>query len=241
MNTMPTTEALKAELAAILTRVRRRWRLRRALLGTLWFLIAFSGVALLAALTVDALRFAPQIVSAARVAVYIVCAGALLYFIARPVFQRVTDRRLALYVEEHEPSLGMALASATEIPDGARDGNSAVLERGLLEHTLDACHQVADGRGVDAARLRRNGLLVALGVAGMLLMASLAPPTLRQALQLVFLPTANAAFVNPYRLLVEPGDILVSRGTDQLIVARTQGFEPREVALLTRFGGDGEG
>jgi hypothetical protein len=57
-------------------------------------------------------------------------------------------------------------------------------------------------------------------------------------LQLVFFPPASAAFVNPYALIVEPGDVLVSKGTEQLIVARAQGFEPRQVSILTRFGGD---
>ena len=126
MNTTTTTEALKAELAAILGGVRRRRRLRRAFLGTVWFLIAFTGVALLAALTVDAWRFAPEVVIVARIASYLLGAGALLYFVALPVLQRVSDGRLALYVEEHEPSLAMALASATEI--AAQAGEQDIVE-----------------------------------------------------------------------------------------------------------------
>ena len=43
MSAMPGTASLKAELAAILVRVRRRWRLRRALLGAVWFLAAGAG------------------------------------------------------------------------------------------------------------------------------------------------------------------------------------------------------
>jgi hypothetical protein len=238
MNTTTTTEALKAELAAILGGVRRRRRLRRAFLGTVWFLIAFTGVALLAALTVDAWRFAPEVVIVARIASYLLGAGALLYFVALPVLQRVSDGRLALYVEEHEPSLAMALASATEI--AAQAGESAVLERALLQQTVNACHDIDDGRAVDGAKLRRNGLLAALALAAVVLLASLVPSNLRQALQLVLFPPAGGEFINPYLLDVEPGDILVSKGADQLIVARTEGFEPKEVALLTRFGSDGE-
>ncbi len=240
MNITPTTSRLNAELAVILTRVRRRWRLRRALLGTVWFLSACAGAGLLAAFTVDAWRFAPEVVSGARIASYLVCAGALIYFLGIPFFQRVTDRRLALYVEEREPSLGMALASATELQDGAGNGNSPALERGLLEQSLVACRKVDEGRRVDAAKLRRNALLVALSVAIIVLIADLIPPNLRHALQLVFFPRTSAASVSPYHLSVEPGDVLVSRGADQLIVARAQGFEPEEVALLTRFGGSDE-
>jgi len=242
MNTVTSTDTLKAELAAILARVRRRWRWRRALLGTVWFLAVFSAVALLGALTVDAWRFAPEVVVAVRIGIYVLCAGALLYFVALPILQRVSDERLALYVEEREPSLGMALASATEIAGDARHStdHSAVLERGLLEQTVNACHAVDDGRAVDGAKLRRNGLLAALAVAAVLLLASLTPTNLRQALQLVLFPAAGGEFVNPYLLSVEPGDILVSKGADQLIIARAEGFEPREVTLLTRFDGDDE-
>ena len=238
MNTMLTSTELKAGLAAILTRIRRRWRLRRLLLGTFWCLIAFAGVALLAVFTVDAWRFAPEVVTTARIVSYTICAGALLYFVALPLFQRVTDRRLALYVEEREPSLGMALASATELAGNGAD--SSVLERGLLQKTLTACHDIADGRRVDAAKLRRNGLLVALSIAAIVLIADLLPANLRYGFQLVFLPATSVASVNPYLLTVEPGDILVSRGADQLIIARAQGFEPEEVTLLTRFGNDDE-
>ena len=164
MKITSTTSRLNAEMATILTRVRRRWRLRRALLGAVWFLSACAGAGLLAAFTVDAWHFAPEVVTGARIASYLVCAGALVFFLGIPFFQRVTDRRIALYVEEREPSLGMALASAMEIEDSAGNGNSPALERGLLEQTLVACREVDEGRRVDAAKLRRNALLVALVV-----------------------------------------------------------------------------
>jgi hypothetical protein len=233
---MSTTAALKAELAAILVRVRRRWRLRRALLGAVWFLSACVIVGLIAAGIVNAWRFAPEVVGGARIASYLVVAIALLCFIGVPLLKRVSDRRLALYVEEHEPSLGLALASAAELDNRAASGNSPALERGLLEQTLAACHAIDDGRRVDAPKLRRNALLVAASIAAIVLIVDLVPPNLRHAFELVFLPGSDAAAVNPYRLSVEPGDILVSKGSDQLIVAHTEGFEPDEVELLTRFG-----
>ena len=236
MKITSTTSRLNAELATILTRVRRRWRLRRALLGAVWFLSACASAGLLAAFTVDAWHFAPEVVTGARIASYLACAGALVFFLGVPFFQRVTDRRIALYVEEREPSLGMALASAMEIEDSAGNGNSPALERGLLEQTLVACREVDEGRRVDAAKLRRNALLVALSVAIIILIAELIPPNLRHAIQLVFFPRTSAASISPYHLSVEPGDVLVSRGADQLIVARARGFEPEEVELLTRFG-----
>ncbi len=235
MNNTTGNAHLKAELAAILARVRRRWRLRRTLLGAVWLLIACAAIALLAAFTVDAWRFAPEVINNVRLASLAAVVIALVYFIALPLWQRVGTRRLALYVEEREPSLGMALASAAELEEDSGDGGSKALERGLLEQSLRACHAVADGRRVDAQKLRRNGLLVILSIAVIAWLADMTPANLRYAFQQVFLPTSDAAAVNPYQLTVEPGDVLVSRGADQLIVAHARGFEPSEVSLLTRF------
>ncbi|MDX1431792.1 MAG: DUF4175 family protein, partial [Gammaproteobacteria bacterium] len=43
------------------------------------------------------------------------------------------------------------------------------------------------------------------------------------------------AAANPYRITVEPGDVLVARGAGQLIGARVEGFAPGEVVLYSRF------
>ncbi len=238
MTDSSTTSSLRAELSTILARVRRRWRLRRALLGTVWFIGAFAFAGLIAATTVDTWRFAPEVITVTRVASYSVCAIALLLFIGAPFLRRVSDRRLALYVEEREPSLGMALVSATELEEQPGNGNSAALERGLLRQTLVACRDVDDGRRVDRSSLRRNALLAVASIAAMVLLVQLLPPNLRHAFELVFFPQASTAAVNPYLLTVEPGDILVSKGADQLIVAQAHGFEPKEVELLTRFGNE---
>jgi len=236
MNTVTNTAELKAALSAMLARVRRRWRLRRALLGSVWLVTASAAVALLAAVTVDAWHFAPHVLTTARVVSYALCSAALLTFIGIPIFQRVSDKRLALYVEEREPSLAMALASAADLEARSESGISPALERGLLEQTLAACRAVDDGRRVDRSKLRRNALLAGVSIAALVLIAEILPPNLRHALQAVFLPHTSSAAANPYQLSVEPGDILVSRGADQLIIARTDGFEPETVELLTRFG-----
>ena len=237
MNDMPETANLRAEIGAVLARVRRRWRTRRALLGTVWFLAASLGIALTAAATVDAWRFAPEVVAAARIASYVACAAALTVFVVVPLVTRVSDRRLALYIEEREPSLGMALASATGL--GEAGERSPGLERGLLERTLAACRAIDGGRHVDAARLRRNALLVALAIATMVLAGYVLPPNLRFAFGLLYLPQTGGAAANPYALTVEPGDVMVSKGADQLIVARAEGFEPEAIELETRSG-DGD-
>ena len=205
---------LRHELETILRRVRRRWRLRRALLGAVGFLAVGACIGIAAALAVDAWRFAPDAVAIARTSGYLLLAIALALFVGLPVFQRVSDRRIALYVEEREPSLKMALVSATEIGDGRSDGTSPSLERGLLQRTVLACQRLEGGRRVDGARIRRNALLLAASAAIVFLVAGSLPENVRQAFKLVFFPTPSVAAVNPYALTAEPGDVLISRGAD---------------------------
>jgi hypothetical protein len=83
-------------------------------------------------------------------------------------------------------------------------------------------------------------LLVAASIAVIILVAERIPPNLRDAFQLIVMPRTSVASVSPYQLTVEPGDILVARGADQLVVARAEGFEPQQATLLTRFGDDAE-
>lgn len=202
--------------------------------GLTYLLVACAGVGLLAALAIDAWRFEPAFVIGARTVSYLTLAAALVLFVGIPLFARVTDTRLALYVEEHEPTLGMALASATELQ--SERSNSSDLERGVLEQALTACRRVDRGRRVDGSRLQRAGWVLAAVVLGTSLLALIVPSNLRSAIELLLFPQMSAAAVNPYRLSVEPGDVLVAKGADQLIIARIEGFEPETVQIFRRFG-----
>ena len=83
----------------------------------------------------------------------------------RPLRRRVTDEQVALYLEEHEPSLQATLLSAVEASRNGHIPESAALVRRVVEQAIEACvahRRVAPRRAAAAAPLRRGAGGVAL-------------------------------------------------------------------------------
>src|SRR5688500_8112136 len=115
-----------AQVFGVVAGVRRRWRWSRVLRGAA---IALAGVVVtlvVAALILDATRYPPAGVIAARIAVAVVALALVAWFVVVPMLPRPRDEQVALYVEENEPSLEGALFSAIEVSGtgvGARPGS----------------------------------------------------------------------------------------------------------------------
>ena len=139
-------------LLDIIGEVRKRWRLKLALRGALRVGVVAAVLLFLAAYGIEQARFSPVSVWAARA----VMIGALLasgyWFILRPLRRRVSDDQVALYLEEHEPSLQATLLSAVE---ASRSGNpaSVSLVQRVVEQAVEACARVGASRRADQAPL----------------------------------------------------------------------------------------
>src|SRR5690606_9944775 len=96
------------ELVAVVGEVRRRWRLKLAIRGLaalgVLVLIAF----LLSTLIVGRLGYVPSAIVGTRIALVVLVLAALAVLVLRPMWRRVTDEQVALYLEEREPSLRLA-------------------------------------------------------------------------------------------------------------------------------------
>jgi len=225
--------ARRDELTAAIRRVRRRWRLRVALAG-LAVVLAATLVALLAGTVVmERFRFSDGAVTWARVVVYVVAAGAALRWLLVPAARRVSDERVALYIEEREPSLGAALLSAI---DARSAEGSPVLAARLVEDAAQRVRALDDGRRVERAALRRAAGMTAGIVAVAALLILLAPPYVRSGARLVFWPWQEAEAATPYRVTVQPGSVTIPRGADLAVSARLLGFESEQAELLVRRG-----
>jgi hypothetical protein len=102
------------ELESVLRDVRMRWRLKLALRGLTWILVAAIVSLLFTSIGMERLGFTPQSIVVARVIVYVAILGAAAAFLLWPLVRRVPAERVALYLEEHEPSLDAAVATAVE-------------------------------------------------------------------------------------------------------------------------------
>src|SRR5215208_648357 len=94
-----------AELRRIIEQVRRRWRVKLAIRGALTVAAIAFLVFLASASALQAARFTAGAILAARVSLAVVIAALVALFFVRPLLRRVRDEQVALYLEEHEPTL----------------------------------------------------------------------------------------------------------------------------------------
>ncbi|MEQ9398861.1 MAG: DUF4175 family protein [Longimicrobiales bacterium] len=221
----------------VVRRVRRRWRLRVVLHGLAWTGGLTLAVLLLSAMALERLRFAPEAVVWLRWLTWGTAGASALWFLVRPLARRPSDEQVALYLEEHEPSLDLAVVTALEA--ARRQDLSPALTRGLVEKALERARDVRFGARVEQSRLYRvGGALTAVAVAA-LTMSLLAPEHLRLGASALLSPGVDATSVNPYSVAVEPGDATIARGTDQLVTAALGGFDAADASIFTRTGPDG--
>jgi hypothetical protein len=102
------------DLFGIIAHVRNRWRMKLALRGAVNLMAVAFGLFVLAAYGMQTLRFTSTSIIAARIALPLGFIAAVLWFVVRPLRRKVSDEQVALYLEEHEPSLQATLLSAVE-------------------------------------------------------------------------------------------------------------------------------
>src|SRR6186713_2355367 len=148
-------------LLAIISDVRSRWRIKLLMRGAVGMAgIAFA-IFLVAAYGMEWARFSPASILAGRVILLVALIACALWFLVRPLRRQVSDEQVALYLEEHEPSLQATLISAVE---ASRDGNpqSAALVKRVVEQAIERCVAADAARRVERLPLRRYA--TALGV-----------------------------------------------------------------------------
>ena len=93
------------QLLRVIRYVRSRWRIRNTLKG-IAYLVIFGLVAFaISAWAMEYFRYSAWSVTLFRVFTYIALVGLALRFLVRPLSKRVTNEQVALYIEEHDPSL----------------------------------------------------------------------------------------------------------------------------------------
>jgi hypothetical protein len=226
-------------LIDVIGRVRRRWRFKHFLRGAA--LVAATGLAafVLSAWGVEKLGFSAGAVLGLRVAL-----GALVLFMAvryliMPLVRRVTNEQVALYLEEHEPSLQAAVLSAIELDEDtvrSRGALSPALARRTVEQAIEKCHAVQYGKAIEAPEINRFATVFAVAAVLGLGLALFRPGFLRNGTDaLLFRPAAAAS---PYRIDAQPGNVTIPRGADQLVGAALHGFVSDYVEIVVRTGLD---
>ncbi|MGI8844156.1 MAG: DUF4175 family protein, partial [Gemmatimonadaceae bacterium] len=234
--------ARSEDLQSVIRSARMRWRLRVVLHGAALVIAVALALLLLGAAGVEQLRYDPRAVIAARVLVVLAFLVAAAWLLARPLMRRLPDDQVALYLEEHEPSLEMALLSAVEHGAGNVDtaARASTLGAQLEKSALARARAVDDGRRVERVPIQRA--LATLGVAvliGVILLGA-GPEWLRRGTVVLLTPWRSAEAATPFAISVEPGNSSIAKGGDQEIAARLRGFATSDVTLAVRRGLEGE-
>src|SRR5687768_7989396 len=228
---------MQDELLGIIRTVRRRWRVKLAIRGALTVLGIGLLVFLASASALQAARFTPEAIQTARIVLALAIAGLLGVFFVRPLMRRVSDEQVAMYLEEHEPSLQASIISAIDASRtavGDDEAHSRALVQKLVESAVQKSQEVEHGRRVERTPVRRYaGVMAALAVAAIALFV-FGPAYLRHAMSALFVLSRDVEAAVPYRIDVTPGNATVSRGADQVITAALSGFDAADAALMVR-------
>ena len=145
------------EVLRAIRHVRNRWRLRLALRGVAVLVAAALGTLLASSFGLELFRFDPAAIIGFRVVTYVALLAFGWWLFIRPVSRRVSDERVALYIEEHAPELQATVLSAVEESrKGARERGRGSLSRARTSaHRVGGCARIP--RDIDMGRRVGNG------------------------------------------------------------------------------------
>jgi hypothetical protein len=192
-------------------------------------------VLLLSAYGLESWRFTPPSIVTFRIIFGAALAGLTAYLFVRPLMRSATDEQVALYLEEHEPSLQAAIISAVEADRGqGGPAYSASLVRRLVQSAVEKCREIEDGRRVERQAVRRYGATMMAIAVGAIALFVLGPAYLRHALSALLIVSRDVEAAAPYRIEVTPGNATVPKGADQTITARLSGFDADQASLMVK-------
>ena len=226
----------RAELVAVIHRVRNRWRLKLALRGLVIVVAGTLLALLLSASSLEALRFSPAAITSFRLVALAVFAGLVFIGFVQPLRRRVSDGQVALYLEEKDPTLQTAILSAIEsIPAAGSDrGPSPALVEKLIDQAIEKCHALEDGVAVERTNLRRQLAFLGGVAAVATVLIAFGPAFLRSGLSALLIISRSAEAASPYKIDVAPGSQKVPKGTDLNVKAKLLGFASADATLMLR-------
>ena len=225
----------RAQLLEVVRQVRRRWRIKLALRGAVGFLLAGVVAIIAIAYALEALKFAPTAILSFRIITALVLVAAATWFFARPLSRKVTDEQVALYLEEHEPTLDSTILSAMEATERPGEWSPELIRR-LIENAIERVHQIQEGQRIEREPMKRYVWIAGGVAAAAIVLFAFGPAYFRHTLSAIFVISRDVEAAAPYRIQVKPGDATVAKGADQMITATLSGFDAAEAAILIRKG-----
>ena len=204
---------------------RRAWKRAAVLSGAVVVVIEALGALTLAVLA-DIL-FAPS--PAGRIAILAAALVTVAFFVAghviQPLVRTITDRQLAIYLEERSPEFEGALIAAAEFgPDAAFKGRQAEIVDLILREAVQRVERFDLRKAIDLGRFRKHGLMAVVLVGAYLAAGLLMPEAVGSRLARLAAPwqltpeeeaarQAAAHKVQPIAFSLSRGDSEILRGS----------------------------
>jgi hypothetical protein len=228
------------DLMGIIRSVRLRWRLRILFRGMGIVLSAGVIAFLVSAYGMDYFRFTGTAVLLFQIATYMTLVVLTIRYLVMPLLQKVSNERVALYLEEHEPSLQGHVTSGVQfgatVDEAARIGQSPALIKKLVRRAIEKCVEVDEGRRVERKKLAgSSGFLAGATLTGLLFLVT-SPGFLQHSAPFLLTPWNRDATENPYSIDVSPGSVMLARGADLRVTASLNNFTSAEVDIAVKRG-----
>src|SRR5262245_3018388 len=174
----------RQELITVIRQVRSRWRMKMLLQGAVILLVGTLVALTLASVYLQTSKFRPASVLWLRIGLFAVVGGLTALWLVRPLRRRVSDMQVALYLEEHEPSLQAAILSVVDVGaagsvEAPIDVPPAIINK-MIDQAITRCRAVHGGREVGRKVMRRYAVVFTSAAAFALLMLIVGPEFLRQ-------------------------------------------------------------
>ena len=242
----PNTEQAYRKIIARLQSLRTQWRLL-LLSHSLLRWLGTLAIALAVALMINQLLPLPRVLRMGLVLVWLGIGvyTAFRYFI-RPVFQKLTNDRVASYIEASHPGVENRILSAIQLKpemDGNSLGYALEFIEKLIEQAWQSTNRIETKRIFEGEllKLKRYGGFAA-GTLALLFVTNLIFPSTAKDFAQAFdeLPKTPQEMLVVRIDEIQPGNALIESGTDITISAKVTGHFGAPVHLYYRLGQFGE-
>lgn len=223
------------QLQGKINEVRKRLKWITAAKGLAIALALSLALLVVAVFCADHWNYSDRAVAMARILSVLGIAGVFGWFLVRPLLRRVEDARVARYIEERHPSLQDRLVSAVEL--GSREASSAspspILPL-LLRDALNRCRNIQAKSLFNPREPLRSGAIALTLILFFVLLQVFGPEYFQYATLKLYANWFTPQAVSLYSIEIEPGNVQVRKGSDQLVTARLIGFDSGPVQLYSR-------
>ena len=219
---------------SLVDRIKRRWRRRALIQGGVVSLLTMLGLGSLLLFLRLVAGLSGNLLGAGVAVSALALLAVVVQQIIRPAWKRVSDRQIALYIEEQVPELEDRFNSAIEVDELDLSDE----HRGLVDQLIDDAARRAEGISISrvVGRGQVRMLAYAAGVAGLVFIGlgylALSDLTTAGAPGTPSMLVADA----PGPMTVAPGDVEIEQGGRQEVTVRLREESGQDVVLYHRQG-----